>query len=128
MAWTGNWLTKEIDGLFGLATSKNWSDFSRSVKQFGVPGQNIVYADVEGNIGWRPAVFLPIRKEGFSLVPRPGDDPTYDWSGRVPFKKMPFMLNPKKDISQQQTIKQLTIVSRIILVVCGLTQAELNRL
>jgi len=96
MAWTGNWLTKEIDGLFGLATSKNWSDFSRSVQQFGVPGQNIVYADVEGNIGWRPAVFLPIRKEGFSLVPRPGDDPSYDWSGRVPFKKMPFMLNPKK--------------------------------
>tara|TARA_Y100000748_G_C15502574_1_gene490682 strand:+ start:4503 stop:6896 length:2394 start_codon:yes stop_codon:yes gene_type:complete len=96
MAWTGNWLTKEIDGLFGLATSKNWSDFSRSVQQFGVPGQNIVYADVEGNIGWRPAVFLPIRKEGFSLTPRPGDDPNYDWSGIVPFKKMPFLLNPKK--------------------------------
>ena len=96
MAWTGNWLTKEIDGLFGLATSKNWSDFSRSVQQFGVPGQNIVYADVEGNIGWRPAVFLPIRKEGFSLTPRPGDDPSYDWSGKVPFKKMPFLFNPKK--------------------------------
>ena len=96
MAWTGNWLTKEIDGLFGLATSKNWSDFSRSVQQFGVPGQNIVYADVEGNIGWRPAVFLPIRKEGFSLTPRPGDDPSYDWSGIVPFKKMPFLFNPKK--------------------------------
>ena len=96
MAWTGNWLTKEIDGLFGLATSKNWSDFSRSVQQFGVPGQNIVYADVEGNIGWRPAVFLPIRKEGFSLTPRPGDDPNYDWSGIVPFTEMPFLLNPKK--------------------------------
>ena len=96
MAWTGNWLTIEIDGLFGLATSKNWSDFSRSVQQFGVPGQNIVYADVEGNIGWRPAVFLPIRKEGFSLTPRPGDDPSYDWSGIVPFKKMPFLFNPKK--------------------------------
>ena len=27
MAWTGNWLTKEIDGLFGLATAKNWNDF-----------------------------------------------------------------------------------------------------
>ena len=96
MAWTGNWLTKEIDGLFGLATSKSWSDFSRSVQQFGVPGQNIVYADVEGNIGWRPAVFLPIRKEGFSLTPRPGDDPSYDWRGIVPFKKMPFLFNPKK--------------------------------
>ena len=96
MAWTGNWLTKEIDGLFDLATSKNWSDFSRAVQQFGVPGQNIVYADDQGNIGWRPAVFIPIRKEGSSLIPRPGDDPSYDWSGRVPYKNMPFLLNPKK--------------------------------
>jgi hypothetical protein len=33
MAWTGNWLTKEIDGLFGLATSKNWDDFSKRCKK-----------------------------------------------------------------------------------------------
>ena len=96
MAWTGNWLTKEIDGLFGLATAKNWSDFSYAVKNFGVPGQNIIYADDQGNIGWRPAVFIPIRKEGSSLIPRPGDDPNYDWSGRVPYKNMPFLLNPEK--------------------------------
>jgi len=82
--------------LFDLATSKNWNDFSRAVQQFGVPGQNIVYADDQGNIGWRPAVFIPIRKEGSSLTPRPGDDPSYDWSGRVPYKNMPFLLNPKK--------------------------------
>ena len=94
MAWTGNWLTREIDGLFQLATSKNWTDFSNALKHYGVPGQNIVYADVEGNIGWRPAVFLPIRKEGYSLIPRPGDDPNYDWSGRVPYKEMPYLFNP----------------------------------
>ena len=96
MAWTGNWLTKEIDGLFGLATAKNWNDFSRALKHFGVPGQNIVYADVDGNIGWRPAVFLPIRKEGSSLIPRPGHNSDYDWSGRVPYKEMPYLFNPKK--------------------------------
>ena len=95
MAWTGNWLTKEIDGLFGLATSKNWDDFSKAVKNYGVPGQNIVYADVLGNIGWRPAVYIPIRKEGSSLIPRPGDDPDYDWSGRVPYKEMPYLFNPE---------------------------------
>jgi penicillin amidase len=95
MAWTGNWLTKEIDGLFGLATSKNWDDFSKAVKNYGVPGQNIVYADVFGNIGWRPAVYIPIRKEGSSLIPRPGHDPDYDWNGRVPYKEMPYLFNPE---------------------------------
>ena len=91
MAWTGNWLTKEIDGLFGLATSKDWGDFTDAVKNYGVPGQNIVYADVNGNIGWRSAVYIPIRKEGSSLIPRPGDNPYYDWDGRVPYKEMPYI-------------------------------------
>ena len=95
MAWTGNWLTKEIDGLFGISTSKNWSDFTSAVKNYGVPGQNIVYADVEGNIGWRSAVYIPIRKQGSSLIPRPGDDPSYDWQGRVPYSEMPFLYNPE---------------------------------
>ena len=95
MAWTGNWLTKEIDGLFGLSTSKNWSDFTNAVKNYGVPGQNIVYADVKGNIGWRSAVYIPIRKQGSSLTPRPGDDPSYDWQGRVPYGEMPFLYNPE---------------------------------
>jgi len=95
MAWTGNWLTKEIDGLFGLATSKNWDDFSKAVKNYGVPGQNIVYADVFGNIGWRPAVYVPIRKEGSSLIPRPGHDPDFDWAGRLPYKEMPYLFSPE---------------------------------
>ena len=79
-----------------LNIMENWDDFSKGVRSFGVPGQNIVYADIDGNIGWRPAVFIPIRKEGFSMIPRPGHDPDYDWAGKVPFSEMPFILNPKK--------------------------------
>ena len=47
-----------------LTTMKNWEDFTEGLKDFGVPGQNIVYADIDGNIGWRPAVYVPIRREG----------------------------------------------------------------
>lgn len=95
MAWTGNWITHELDAFMGLATMQNWDDFTQTVKKFGVPGQNIVYADVYGNIGWRPAVYVPIRKEGSSLIPRPGQNPKYDWQGRIPFSEMPFILNPE---------------------------------
>ena len=96
MAWTGHWITSEMDAWVGLTTMENWSDFTSGVKGFGVPGQNIVYADVDGNIGWRPAVYIPIRKEGFSMLPRPGEDKDYDWKGRVPFEDMPFLYNPPK--------------------------------
>ena len=30
------------------------------------------------------------------MTPKPGEDPQYDWKGRVPFSKMPFLYNPKK--------------------------------
>ena len=96
MSWTGHWVTNEMDAWIKMTTMKNWEDFTSATKNFGVPGQNIVYADIEGNIGWRPAVFVPIRKEGFSMVPRPGHDKTYDWAGKIPFGKMPFLYNPDK--------------------------------
>jgi len=96
MSWTGHWITTEMDAWTKLNTMKNWDDFSKGVKQFGVPGQNIVYADNQGNIGWRPAVFVPIRKKGFSLIPRPGNDPSYDWQGKIPYEEMPFLYNPPK--------------------------------
>ena len=96
MSWTGHWVTTEMDAWIKLNTMENWDDFTKGVELFGVPGQNIVYADIEGNIGWRPAVFIPIRKQGSSLVPRPGDDPSYDWKGKVPYNEMPFLYNPPK--------------------------------
>ena len=93
-SWTGHWITNEMDAWISLTTMENWKDFTRAVKKFGVPGQNIVYADVDGNIGWRPAVYIPIRKEGYSMLPRPGHKKSFKWKGRVPFEDMPFLYNP----------------------------------
>ena len=95
-SWTGHWITSEMDAWVKLNTMKNWSDFTEGVKDFGVPGQNIVYADIDGNIGWRPAVYIPIRREGFSMLPKQGYNPIFDWRGRVPYSEMPFIYNPKK--------------------------------
>ncbi len=95
LSWTGHWITSEMDAWVKLCTMKNWDDFSKAVELFGVPGQNIIYADVNGNIGWRPAVYIPLRREGFSMIPKPGDDPLFDWKGRVPFSEMPYIYNPK---------------------------------
>jgi penicillin amidase len=96
IAWTGHWNTPEMDAWVSINNMKNWDDFSNGIKKFGVPGQNIVYADVKGNIGWRPAVYVPIRKQGSSMIPRPGEDPSFDWKGKIPFEEMPFLYNPEK--------------------------------
>ena len=96
MAWVGNQITNEITALSNISLAKNWDDFSNVAREFSVPGQNIIYADTLGNIGWRPAALIPIRKDGGSLLPRPGWDSSYDWKGFIPFDEMPYLYNPKK--------------------------------
>lgn len=96
MSWVGNYLTSEVDAFIDLNTATNWEDFSSAVEKFWIPGQNMIYADLEGNIGWRPAVALPLRAPGTGLVPLPGDDPQWDWQGFVPFEEMPYQYNPEQ--------------------------------
>ena len=96
MSWVGNITTNEITALTQFGLVNNWDDFSKVVKNFSVPGQNIIYADTLGNIGWRAAARIPIRKNGGSLLPRPGWDSDYDWKGFIPFDEMPYVYNPKK--------------------------------
>lgn len=96
MSWVGNNITNEISTLSKFSLVKNWNEFSTIVKDFAVPGQNIIYADTSGNIGWRSAALIPIRKDGGSLVPRPGWDSSYDWKGFIPFDEMPYLYNPPK--------------------------------
>jgi len=98
MAWTGHAVTDEIEALFKIGTMHNWDDFTEAVKHFSVPGQNIVYADTAGNIGWRPAVSIPLRKDGGSLIPRDGSRSENNWQGTIPFDQMPYLFNPPEGI------------------------------
>ncbi|RMF10402.1 MAG: penicillin acylase family protein [Candidatus Neomarinimicrobiota bacterium] len=98
MAWTGHTPSREIEALLRMGTIHNWDEFTAAVQRFTIPGQNIVYADTMGNIGWRPAVRLPIREAGSNLLPRDGSDSRWDWKGSVPFEKMPFLFNPPEGL------------------------------
>lgn len=94
MRWTGN----EIDDQFGAFTrinrARDWSEFSAGVREFAVPGQNFIYADLSGNIGYWCGVKLPIRAGRSSLLPLPGWDPSAEWRGFVPFDQLPHRFDP----------------------------------
>jgi penicillin G amidase len=59
-----------------------------------VPPQNIVYADVDGNIGYQSPGRIPVRAKGDGTWPAPGWDPAYDWTGFLPFAELPSVYNP----------------------------------
>ncbi len=96
MRWTGQEISDEFGALLKINTAKNWHQFSQGVGEFHVPGQNMLYADTEGNIGYRPAVMIPIRNKGNGIVPVPGDVSTYEWSGFVKPLELPYLYNPEE--------------------------------
>jgi penicillin amidase len=65
------------------------------MKKVWGPGQNAVYADVDGNIGYVLAARVPIRKKRHGEVPVPGDTDDYEWTGYIPFDQLPQALNPE---------------------------------
>jgi penicillin amidase len=92
------WTATEPGGLANtytlLGKAQNWEEFRGVMKHVWGPGQNAVYADVKGNIGYVMAARVPIRKKGHGEVPMPGDVDDYEWTGYIPFDQLPQALNP----------------------------------
>jgi penicillin amidase len=97
MRWIGNEYSNELRSTYLLNHAANWDDFKNAVKTFISISQNIVYADVNGNIGLYCCAGIPIRKgNGISIYP--GDTTKYDWKGFVPFEQLPHTYNPESGI------------------------------
>lgn len=97
-AWTG--LAEDdltIQSSLELGRSGNWGEFLAAARKFNAPQQNMLYADVEGNIGYVAAGRIPVRTPGNDLrglAPAPGWDAKYDWAGFIPFEDLPQNYNP----------------------------------
>ena len=86
-----------LQGSFELGRSGNWDEFLAAARKFNAPQQNILYADVDGNVGFIAAGRIPVRKPGNDLnglAPAPGWDAKYDWAGFIPFEDLPRNYNP----------------------------------
>jgi penicillin amidase len=77
-----------------LGKAQNWGEFREILKDVWGPAQNIVYADVDGNIGWIVGAHIPVRKKGHGEVPMPGDTDDYEWTGYIPLEQLPQVFNP----------------------------------
>jgi penicillin amidase len=83
---------------FAVNSAKNWQDFEAAFSQFGAPGQNVVYADVDGHIGYQATGLIPIRATGDGSVPVPGEDDSHEWTGYVSYDKLPSVYDPPSGI------------------------------
>ena len=73
----------------------NWSDFTAALARYPGPGQNFVYADVDGNIGYHATGRLPIRVAAADgTLPVDGSTSQFEWQGMMPFDRLPSFFNP----------------------------------
>ena len=78
--------------------AQNWQDFRRAFSQLDAPGQNVVFADVDGNIGYQTTGKVPIRAAGDGSLPVSGADNAHEWTSYIPFEKLPSIYNPPSGI------------------------------
>jgi penicillin amidase len=74
----------------------NWKEFVASMESYYVPGAHVVYADVDGNLGYYTMVQVPLTKRSrrIALEGWTGEDEVL---GRIPVDEMPHMLNPAEN-------------------------------
>jgi penicillin amidase len=89
---------QEVGGAPYLASlrmdqSETWEEFREASNYSNIPGENMVWADRAGNIGWQAVGIAPVRRNWSGLVPVPGDG-RYEWDGYLPIKAKPHVYNP----------------------------------
>ena len=94
LQWTALSPGRTAAAIFALNRATNWDSFRAAAANFDVPSQNLVYADVDGNIGYQAPGVIPIRVAGDGTVPVPGWTSEYGWSGFIPFDALPQVFNP----------------------------------
>ena len=94
LRWTALEPSRVFEAIFGFNRAQNWDEFRQAARDFAVPSQNLVYADVDGNIGYQMPGWVPIRANGDGRLPVPGWTDEYEWTGYIPFEQLPFASNP----------------------------------
>jgi penicillin amidase len=83
-----------VQSFHRLNRARNWDEFRAAISTFAGAPQNHVYADVDGHIGYYGARYIPLRKSGDGSVPYDGATDEGEWTGYIPFDKLPHILDP----------------------------------
>ena len=80
--------------VLGINRATDFTTFRAALRGWECPGQNMVFADVDGNIGYQLTGAWPLRRRGDGSYPVPGWSSEYGWDGHIPFEDLPWALNP----------------------------------
>ena len=94
--WTGREVVQTVAAVHRIARAETTADIVEALRHWHMPGQNVVFADTRGNIGYWCCATIPVRQQPFGLLPVPGWMEDFQWNGWVPFEQLPHEINPKR--------------------------------
>jgi penicillin amidase len=94
LQWTAAANEPFVFAILPLNGAQNWTEFRAALASFPAAPSNVVYADVDGNIGLQAMGRLPIRRKHAGDVPVEGSTGEFDWEGYIPFAELPSFYNP----------------------------------
>ncbi|MFB4161575.1 penicillin acylase family protein [Geomicrobium sp. JSM 1781026] len=95
LRWTALDASTELEAVMDLNRAGNWEEFTDALEEFHAPAQNFVYADKDGNIGYRANGRIPIRENSDALLPVEGWTGEHDWDSFIPWDELPTLYNPE---------------------------------
>jgi penicillin G amidase len=94
LRWTALDPDDSFQAFYDMNIASDCQEFRQALRKFDNPSQNVVYADIVGNIAYTMNGRIPIRLKGDGTIPAPGWSGEYDWSGYIPFDELPHLYNP----------------------------------
>jgi penicillin amidase len=110
LSWTALTPGHGMDAVFAINAARSFDTFRKGALLMDAPAQGLVYADVDGHIGYQALGRIPVRPRTSPLPtgsrgddvptdgtwPLPGWTSTYDWKSYVPTAELPWTLDPKE--------------------------------
>jgi penicillin amidase len=94
LRWTALEPSTEIEAVRRFGLARDWNEFAQALNFFQAPAQNFVFASDDGTIAYKGNGLIPIRKKGNGSLPVPGWTDEYEWTGYIPWKELPTVVNP----------------------------------
>ncbi len=98
LQWTALTPGAAMETLLGLQRAADWESFRKAFAGFDAPSQNVVYADVDGHIGYLLCGRVPRRRRDPSGLPVPGWNGDALWDGFLAPEEMPVLFDPPEGV------------------------------
>ncbi len=92
--WTAATPSRIFQSVIELNQAQDYEGFRDALSKWDSSPQNIVYADVDGNIAYQSTGLYPVRRGWEGTQPVAGWTGEFEWDGFIPYDEMPRLFNP----------------------------------